>query len=269
MEQQTVSIAKAGITTTLNARTSVLAAANPVFSKYNPNRTPEENINLPAALLSRFDLLWLILDKATHEHDRRLAEHVTYVHRFSAHPHLEFEALEPQFMRAYVAHCRKIDPTVPDDVAEHVVDEYVAMRNGIDAVGGFGFTSARTLLAILRLSQALARLNQRDAVTRDDITEARRLMTLCRTSILDAGDEVDQARQARDPISIVYNLIREHHDAVSGPAVNVSDILPKVLARGCTKEQLAECLTEYEQLSVWQLNSDRSIIRFVHTGDDE
>jgi len=83
MEQQTVSIAKAGITTTLNARTSVLAAANPVFSKYNPHRTPEENINLPAALLSRFDLLWLLLDKPDREHDQRLAEHVAYVHRYT------------------------------------------------------------------------------------------------------------------------------------------------------------------------------------------
>ena len=73
-------------------------------------------------------------------------------------------------------------------------------------MGGFGFTSARTLLAILRLSQALARLHQRHEVSRDDITEARRLMTLCRTSILDAGEEVESARQARDPSSTVYNL---------------------------------------------------------------
>ena len=73
MEQQTVSIAKAGITTTLNARTSVLAAANPVGGRYNTSWSPQENINLPAALLSRFDLLWLILDRADEERDTALA----------------------------------------------------------------------------------------------------------------------------------------------------------------------------------------------------
>ena len=64
----------------------------------------------------------------------------------------------------------------------------------------------------------------------------------------------------------MYNLIREHVDAVSGPAVNVEDILPKVLARGCTKEHLAETLTEYEELGVWHLNHDRSIVRFAAAG---
>lgn len=70
MEQQTVSIAKAGITTTLNTRTTVLAAANPAWGRYDVRRSPSENIALPAALLSRFDLMWLILDKAEPEKAR-------------------------------------------------------------------------------------------------------------------------------------------------------------------------------------------------------
>merc|ERR1712039_750540 len=80
MEQQTVSIAKSGITTTLNARTSVMAAANPVGGRYNPYKSPVENIDLPAALLSRFDLLFLLLDTVNNEKDKELALHVCKVH---------------------------------------------------------------------------------------------------------------------------------------------------------------------------------------------
>ncbi|KAH9009223.1 DNA replication licensing factor, partial [Lactarius deliciosus] len=75
---EAISISKAGITTTLNARTSILAAANPLYGRYNPKVSPVENINLPAALLSRFDLL-LLLDKLSRDNEERLAQHVTLV----------------------------------------------------------------------------------------------------------------------------------------------------------------------------------------------
>lgn len=81
MEQQTISIAKAGITTSLNARTSILAAANPVYGRYNKKLQPHENINLSAALLSRFDLIFLLLDQADRDLDTSLARHVTQVHQ--------------------------------------------------------------------------------------------------------------------------------------------------------------------------------------------
>ena len=273
MEQQTVSIAKAGITTTLNARTSVLAAANPVYSKYNPSRTPEENINLPAALLSRFDLLWLILDTPDHEHDKRLAAHVAFVHRYEEHPPLEFESLDAPFMRAMISEMRKYEPRVPQEVSEYIVDEYVRMRQeSLHEGATFGFTSARTLLAILRLSQALARLRCSDEVNRDDIVEARRLMTLSRSSVAEAyrggaGDDGEGGRQKDDPISVVYQIIRNHAQSTGSPAVHVATILPMVLSRGRTQEDLEQCLEEYESLNVWFVNDARTIIRFVE-GDD-
>jgi len=99
MEQQTISISKAGITTTLNARTSILAAANPLYGRYNTKISPVENINLPAALLSRFDILFLLLDKPSKDDDERLARHVTHVHMHSMHPELEFEPVSPEVMR--------------------------------------------------------------------------------------------------------------------------------------------------------------------------
>ena len=85
MEQQTISISKAGITTTLNARTSILAAANPLYGRYNPRFSPVENINLPAALLSRFDVLFLLLDTPDRDGDERLARHVAHVHMHGRH----------------------------------------------------------------------------------------------------------------------------------------------------------------------------------------
>jgi DNA replication licensing factor MCM7 len=99
MEQQTISISKAGITTTLNARTSILAAANPVYGRYNTKVSPVENINLPAALLSRFDIMFLILDKPSLEADEELARHVTYVHMHGRHPELAHQPVEPEIMR--------------------------------------------------------------------------------------------------------------------------------------------------------------------------
>ncbi len=113
MEQQTVSIAKAGITTRLNARTSVLAAANPTYGRYDKTKSHEENINLPAALRSRFDLIFLLLDKPDSTNDELLAKHVTHVHQNNTAPLLEFDPLSPSLIRAYIAEAKKIDPIIP------------------------------------------------------------------------------------------------------------------------------------------------------------
>ena len=102
MEQQTVSIAKAGLTTSLNARTSVLAAANPKYSRYNPNETAETNINLPAALLSRFDLVFIMLDNQNRERDLELAKHIATVHQKKETSQL-CDHFNLKFLKNYIA----------------------------------------------------------------------------------------------------------------------------------------------------------------------
>lgn len=94
-----LSLLQAGIMTTLNARVSILAAANPAFGRYNIKKSAEANIQLPAALLSRFDVLWLIRDKCDADNDLRLAQHVTYVHQHSVQPPTQFEPLDMKLMR--------------------------------------------------------------------------------------------------------------------------------------------------------------------------
>lgn len=76
MEQQTISVAKAGIVCQLNSRTAILAAANPINSKYNTKKSVVENINLNPALMSRFDLIYIVLDRPNESYDKRLASHI-------------------------------------------------------------------------------------------------------------------------------------------------------------------------------------------------
>jgi DNA replication licensing factor MCM7 len=157
MEQQTISISKAGITTTLNARTSILAAANPYYGRYDRRKKATENINLPAALLSRFDLLFLILDTPNPEDDLRLAQHVTYVHMHNRHPSRqnESEAIDAEVMRHYIALARDFNPRVSTEVADFIVSAYIRMRHHVGETADFQYTCARTLLSIVRMATAL------------------------------------------------------------------------------------------------------------------
>lgn len=110
--------------TCLNARVSILAAANPAYGRYNPKRSVEQNIQLPAALLSRFDLLWLIQDKADRNNDLRLAKHITYVHQHGKQPPMQTEALDMNVMRKYIALCKMKDPVIPENLTDFIVGNY-------------------------------------------------------------------------------------------------------------------------------------------------
>ncbi|BFZ57808.1 DNA replication licensing factor MCM7 [Savitreella phatthalungensis] len=262
MEQQTISISKAGITTTLNARTSILAAANPLYGRYNPKISPVENINLPAALLSRFDLMFLILDTPARDEDERLAQHVAFVHMHSRHPQMDFEPLEPRMIRAFIAAARQKRPTVPREVSHYVVGAYVNLRQQHKREQGskrqFAHTTPRTLLGVLRMAQALARLRFADAVETADVDEALRLMSVSKSSLYDDDNnarDVDSTSSSK-----VYKIIR---DMANGDGENfiadwaIRSIRDRVLAKGFTDDQLSECLTTYEDLGIWQVTGNR------------
>ncbi|KAI8056161.1 MCM-domain-containing protein [Syncephalis plumigaleata] len=302
MEQQTVSISKAGITTTLNARTSILAAANPAFGRYNLRRSPSENINLPAALLSRFDILFLILDRPTHEEDERLAEHVTYVHMHGRHPEVDFDILDPEMIRQYIARARQYRPIVPRHVGDYLVGAYVQLRqldeqerraptnsnayssshnNNNTSVG---WASPRTLLAITRLAQAHARIHLRDEVTDLDVDEALRLLDAAKSSLIDT-DTIQRRREYLTPSNAIYTILRQAAIETSGTdvgndadtmmtdetsesrghalEVRYADVLERVKARGWTERQFEECLREFEAMNVLQVGRARTKITFV------
>ncbi|WWD21313.1 hypothetical protein CI109_105797 [Kwoniella shandongensis] len=287
MEQQTISISKAGITTTLNARTSILAAANPLYGRYNPKVSPVENINLPAALLSRFDVIFLILDTPTREDDERLAQHVTYVHMHNTHPQLDFEPIEPTLMRHYIAACRRVRPIVPPQMSEYIVSSYVQMRKQQKEDEAedksYSYVSARTLLAVLRLSQALARLRMDNVVGQGDVDEALRLMDVSKASLYEhaaanrGGNGEDQTdtskifRIVKDMASKSATTRRgrgaeyeeEEEDEDELEELGMNDVRSRVLAKGFTETQLMDTILEYENMGVLVRTANATRLRFV------
>lgn len=180
MEQQTVSIAKAGIIATLNARTSILASANPVESRYNPQISVVENIKLPPTLLSRFDLIYLILDAPNVETDRRLAQHLVGLYYDT--PNVIQPPLNHHLFRDYIAYARdNIHPEISDMASRDLITAYLAMRQMGSGSGGNNGTrtisaTPRQLESLIRISEALARMRYNLVVTRLDVKEAVRLM---------------------------------------------------------------------------------------------
>jgi len=220
MEQQTISISKAGITTTLNARTSILAAANPAFGRYNPNRKPSENINLPAALLSRFDLLFLILDTPNINEDHRLAQHIGYVHIHNSAPKKENEELiiDSNIIRHYIAKARTFYPTISPAVGEFITNLYIQKRIEPDNEDDFQYTCARTLLSVIRLSSALARIRFSNEVTNEDVEEALRLIQISKESLRNAKGNNTSRLPSSDAI---YSLCRDMARAPNGSIQNL------------------------------------------------
>lgn len=99
------------------------------IDRYNPKRTVEQNIQLPAALLSRFDLLWLIQDKPDRDNDLRLAKHIAYVHQYLKQPPTDIEAMDASLMRKYIALCKLKEPVIPEDLTDYIVCKFLLNRN--------------------------------------------------------------------------------------------------------------------------------------------
>jgi DNA replication licensing factor MCM4 len=174
MEQQTVSVAKAGIICSLNARTSVLAAANPINSKYDPKQSVVDNINLPPSLLSRFDLIYLVLDKVNETTDKMLAEHLVSLYRLDRQP--AAAPIDQRTLMDYISYARlEIDPKITDESGIALVEAYLAMRNLSDNKKVISATP-RQLEGLIRLSEAHARMRLSGFVEPEDVFEADRLM---------------------------------------------------------------------------------------------
>jgi DNA replication licensing factor MCM5 len=187
MEQQTISIAKAGITTILNSRASVLAAANPVFGRYDDMKSPTENIDFQSTILSRFDLIFIVRDVRNEERDRAMARYVVGVHRQDPASRSAAEVqgeIEIDLLKKYIAFARsRCQPRLSEEAGEKLVSHYVSVRAQVHQreveTGGSAIPiTVRQLEAIVRISESLARMELSDVAGPQHVDEAIRLFTV-------------------------------------------------------------------------------------------
>ncbi len=176
LEQQTVSIAKAGIMATLNSRCSVLAAANPKFGRFDRFKVLAEQIDLPAPILSRFDLIFVVEDKPSVKNDSELAEHILEIHKENT---VNYE-IEPELLRKYIAYARKnVNPILTDEANAVLKEFYVSTRNSNTEEEAPVPITARQLEAIIRLAEACAKIKLKEYVEKEDAEKAVRLQLAC------------------------------------------------------------------------------------------
>jgi DNA replication licensing factor MCM4 len=204
MEQQTLSIAKAGIIAQLNARSSLLAAANPKESTWNPSLNIVENLQIEPTLLSRFDLIFLLLDKNDEAHDRLLAKHVLRMYMpkeasdapvaavaapavLPPHEWLDVDRTIPvERFTQYIAYAKaNVQPTITPDAHEALASAYVEMRR-VRGSGKMVCATLRQLESMIRISESFARWRFAETVTRDDVVLAK---TLIATALREAATD--------------------------------------------------------------------------------
>ncbi|KJH44662.1 MCM2/3/5 family protein [Dictyocaulus viviparus] len=228
MEQQTLSIAKAGIICQLNARTSILAAANPVDSKWNRDKTIVENIQLPHTLLSRFDLIFLLVDPHDEGYDRRLANHLVSLY-YKDSAEARAEQLDMALLRDYIAYAKaNVHPRLTDESAQFIIDKYLFMRK---AGSQHGQISAypRQLESLIRLSEAHAKIRLSEFVTIDDVENAYNLYreALKQSAVDPVTGKVDVNILAAGMSATSRRMVQHVADAIAGhldnsKGVNVS-----------------------------------------------
>jgi replicative DNA helicase Mcm len=263
LEQQTVSISKAGIHAVLNARASVLAAGNPKYGRYEEDRHFIDNINLPPTILSRFDLIFVLRDKPSPDEDRRLASYIVEAH--SRYEELK-PLIEPDLLRKYIAYARThVKPVLKEEARKMLVDFFVEMRSAVAESKGIVPLpiTARQMEALIRMAEAHARMALKDVVDEEDASEAIRMMLLMLSQV---GIDVEtkaididaimtgKPTSKRRKIHEIEDVIRQITKLEGKPCAPLSEIISRLQDRNIPQEEIERLLnTLYREGLVTQI----------------
>jgi DNA replication licensing factor MCM6 len=216
MEQQTISISKAGIQAQMNARASILAAANPKYGKYDPSKSLRQNVDLTEPILSRFDLFYVVLDRVNPEDDKRISEHIVQL-RLPNNNVSQRQEVSTQELLQYIKLAKQIKPRLTEAARRRVIKFYTAMRQQEKSSYRRAYrVTVRQLESLIRLSEALARIYWSDEVRGEHVEEAYALLRGSIRRIDQANIEFDLNEQTVQPDERM-------EETADGTAMDVTD----------------------------------------------
>lgn len=219
MEQQTVSIAKAGIVATLKAQTAIIAAANPRSGRYDRYKTPTQNIHLPPSLLSRFDLIFIVIDRPDPANDAQMAEFILKNAMLGPDDDIESKTgkispIPRDLLKKYIEYARRTcHPVLTEEAKEKIKEFYLNLRGQYDSEDAIVSILARNLEALVRLSEAYAKMALREKVVKNDVDEIIKLFKryLKDTGYDEATGKIDMDRilvgQSRSSINKLDKML--------------------------------------------------------------
>lgn len=263
LEQQTVSVAKAGITATLQSRCAVLGAANPKYGRFDVHKTIADQIDLPPTLLSRFDVIFAMTDRPNVTEDTKVARHILRVHRrgevlkYEDSSQIEgvdasevmaddtdlVPKIEPNLLRKYIAYSKRIVPVLTNEAMSVLEQYYVKIRSQGEGEGSSVPITARQLEALVRLSEASARARLSPLVTEDDAKRAIDIVEYFLQRVASEGGRLDidiiatgLSRSQQEHIHIIKKLVRDLADPMTG-IVAENDLIQRAGAEGIPAEK--------------------------------
>ncbi len=267
LEQGTISVAKAGITATLQSRCAVLGAANPKYGRFDDSKNIAEQIDLPPALLSRFDAIFTMTDRPEAKQDHNIAEHILKAHlrgelmlhespetlaqvdaaeimRDTAHL---VPAMDKEFLRKYVAYSKRIAPIMGKESMQTLEGYYVGIRKMGEDEGASVPITARQLEALIRLSEASARARLSQMVSSDDAARAIKIVKYYLGKVASEGGKLDidliatgTSRSQREQIYVLRSLIQQMSDPRRG--VNEEDLMLKAKGENIPEDKVKALL---------------------------
>ncbi|KAL3450498.1 MCM2/3/5 family-domain-containing protein [Aspergillus insuetus] len=264
MEQQTISIAKAGITTILNSRTSVLAAANPIFGRYDDLKTPGENIDFQTTILSRFDMIFVVRDDHERSRDENIARHVMGVHMGGRGIEEQVEAeVTLDKMKRYISYCRtRCAPRLSPEAAEKLSSHFVSIRKQVhraeldaNARSSIPIT-VRQLEAIVRITESLAKLSLSPVATEAHVDEAIRLFLASTMDAITQG-EGQGSKEMMEEVSKIEDELKRRLPI--GWSTSLATLRREFVdGRGYTEQALNRAIIVLQRRSTIQIRSGGS-----------